>query len=771
MSVSDPIRFTSSALPDDARVIAFRGREALGAPFEYEIWVSTASGDEVDLEDALYASASLVVDRGDARGPQNLRGIVAGIDHVHEHGGRAIFSVHVVPRLWLLGQSEHSRVFVQKSFDAIFETIVDAVGIAGADLDLRLGGLPVEDHVCQYRESDLTFLHRWLEREGLTYWFEHDDEAEKLVVTDAQPSTEIEGGPVRYHPSLGAEAADFLAQGHVQRLRTRRRSMPRAVKLKDYDYAKPQLDVSGEDEVLSRGQVEVVRFGDRFFAPDRASALAKLRAQALRSQQEVQIAEGNVLGVRPGRVVELEQHPRAALNQKYLVLSAEHSGITPSAVRDVLREIIGFEHEDLYRVRAELLTTSVEYKPERKTAWPRIHSQELAVIDGDADSDYAQLDDQGRYKVKFLFDEGDGKGDKASTRVRMMQPHGGNPEGMHFPLRKGTEVVVTFLGGDPDRPLIAGAVPHAETPSPVTSANHTRNILITGGRNKLEIEDLDGQQWINWYTPSQNTEIHMGHPKPFGKANANLGEHTDGTASFTFGGDWYVDVGGLHDEHVVGPVFQKYDATKEEFVAGDVMETYAVNQDISVGAKLTHTVGATMTEEIAGLLDQTLKDGWKQTVTSGWNQTIAGGWNQTVDHVVQTSGPFIQRTGMFSQTTGPAVISQATQVLKVAGTANWHIGGGVTLFAPSLNTVGASWTRTDASIYEHTNFKAETYIAKAEAGAIALAYTGLKREATGLALGYTGVSIEAKGANLENDGIDLKKRGPAIYAAAIQVFT
>src|SRR5690606_23877822 len=128
------------------------------------------------------------------------------------------------------------------------------------------------------------------------------------------------------------------------------------------------------------------------------------------------------------------------------------------------------------------------------------------------------------------------------------------------------------------------------------------------------------------------------------------GEHTDGTASFTFGGDWYVDVGGLHDEHVVGAVFQKYDATKEEFVAGDVTETYSVNQDISVGAKLTHTVGGTMTEKITGLLDQTLEDGWKQTVTSGWNQTIAGGWNQTVDHVVQTSGPFIQKTGMLSQT-------------------------------------------------------------------------------------------------------------------------
>jgi len=81
--------------------------------------------------------------------------------------------------------------------------------------------------------------------------------------------------------------------------------MPRAVKLRDYDYAKPKLDVAGEGEVLPRGQVEVVRFGERFFDPERASALARLRAQALRGKQEIQVAEGSVLGVRPGRVLEM----------------------------------------------------------------------------------------------------------------------------------------------------------------------------------------------------------------------------------------------------------------------------------------------------------------------------------------------------------------------------------------------------------------------------------------------------------------------------------
>jgi type VI secretion system secreted protein VgrG len=452
-------------------------------------------------------------------------------------------------------------------------------------------------------------------------------------------------------------------------------------------------------------------------------------------------------------VLELEHHPRAPLNQKYLVLSTESSGITPSAVRDVLREVIGFDHEDLYRVRAELLTTQVPFKPASRAAWPRIHSQELAIVDGDADSEYAQLDDQGRYKVKFLFDEGDGKGERASTRVRMMQPHGGNPEGMHFPLRKGTEVVVTFLGGDPDRPIIAGAVPHAETPSPVTSANHTRNILITGGRNKLEIEDLDGQQWIDWYTPSQNTEIHMGHPKPFGKANANLGEHTDGTASFTFGGDWYVDVGGLHDEHVVGAVVQIYDSTKNEVVASDVTESYLANHTTTVTGHMKHTVSSGMTEEISAGLTQTIKavwsqsipDGWSQTISSGWTQNVTGGWFQKSDTVTQLiSGEFAQKAGATSwiqesnlwSVDGSAKWESASHFWHIKGSAKWSIDGGTTIFTPKLTHVGEGWERLGASFFEHDDFKVGTFVMKAEFGGAAAGYTGAKFEDSGVSISF-----------------------------------
>src|SRR5262249_45353319 len=127
------------------------------------------------------------------------------------------------------------------------------------------------------------------------------------------------------------------------------------------------------------------------------------------------------------------------------------------------------------------------------------------IVDGAADSEYAQIDKHGRYKVRVMFDESDAADGKASMFVRMLQPHGGSPEGFHFPLRKGTEVHLLFLGGDPDRPVIAAVAPNAQTPSVVNADNHTKNVVHTGGNNRFELEDADGSQHIRLSTPTKGT--------------------------------------------------------------------------------------------------------------------------------------------------------------------------------------------------------------------------------------------------------------------------
>jgi type VI secretion system secreted protein VgrG len=290
-----------------------------------------------------------------------------------------------------------------------------------------------------------------------------------------------------------------------------------------------------------------------------------------------------------------------------------------------------------------------QFRAERRAAWPRIYGTEHGVIDGEADSEYAQIDDHGRYAVRFAFDESDLKPGKASTWVRMLQPHGGGVEGWHFPLRKGTEVLFTFLGGDPDRPVIAGVVPNALTPSPVTRGNHTKNVIQTGGRNRLEFEDKAGQQRITLSTPYSNTYIRMGAPN----ADHELILHTADNALLDAKQNWDVIVGGNLDEHVIRDVKETYDQNKGEWVGGNTKETYKGKHTTTVGDLRTSDYGSqttyvrgTVEETYDGALTRTFKSGATKTVIGDETNTITGSFNQhagTKQHITlgTTSDTFI----------------------------------------------------------------------------------------------------------------------------------
>jgi len=154
----------------------------------------------------------------------------------------------------------------------------------------------------------------------------------------------------------------------------------------------------------------------------------------------------------------------------------------------------------------------VQFRPERKTERPRIAGAITARIDAAGSGQYAELDEHGRYKVVLPFDLSGRKDGKASAWVRMAQPYAGSDHGMHFPLHKGTEVLLTFIDGDPDRPIIASAVPNPETPSPVKDSNQTMAAITTGGGNKIHIEDRAGSERILLHSPQQKSFVRIGAP-------------------------------------------------------------------------------------------------------------------------------------------------------------------------------------------------------------------------------------------------------------------
>ncbi len=550
----DVFTMSSSVTPEGTRVVGFRGSEGISRPYVFEIYLTIESGEsqEFDLADAVGAKATLTLSREDGSPPFVFNGLFSELSLIHEMGGRALCRALLVPQLWRLRQNvPQPDLHGDEHPDIIAATLEDG-GLASDDFTFKLAGqYKPEEHVCQYQESHFDFISRWMEREGLYYYFEQGDDREKLIITDsASFHDDLVDSKVRFYALSGGDAT---AKACLQTFICRHRALPGSVRFKDYDYTKPTLGITGTAPVSKVGLGEINIHGARFFSPEGGKRLATLRAEEILAREVVFTGSGTTFHLRPGYTFSLEDHPRASFDAKYLVTEVEHHG-NQAATTPELRRMTGLDSEEVYRVDVTAIPKSVQFRAELKTPWPRVYGTEHGVIDGDADSEYAQIDDQGRYLVRFAFDESDLNDGKASTRVRMMQPHGGGVEGWHFPLRKGTEVLFTFLGGDPDRPVIAGVVPNAHKPSPVTKSNHTTNVIQTGGRNRFELEDKAGSERITLQTPYANSMVRFGAPNE----DHNMIIRTDGATLLDAGKDWDVRVLGKIDEQVQGTVDEAY---------------------------------------------------------------------------------------------------------------------------------------------------------------------------------------------------------------------
>ncbi|MEW6670036.1 MAG: type VI secretion system tip protein VgrG, partial [Thermodesulfobacteriota bacterium] len=267
-----------------------------------------------------------------------------------------------------------------------------------------------------------------------------------------------------------------------------------------------------------QGRGEAYYYGDHIRTPEEGERLAKIRAESLLCRREVFQGEGAVPYIAPGFTFDLKEHYRSTFNQGYLVTEVSHEGNQEGYLVSGLSLDDQTEKEVFYGNTFTAIPANVQYRPERLTPRPRICGAITAKIDAAGSGQYAELDEHGRYKVVVPFDTSGRKDGKASTWIRMATPYAGSDHGMHFPLHKGTEVLLTFEEGDPDRPVIASAVPNPENPSPVNSANQTKSVITTASGNKIHMEDQAGSERILMHSPNQESFIRIGaHNDPGGR--------------------------------------------------------------------------------------------------------------------------------------------------------------------------------------------------------------------------------------------------------------
>jgi type VI secretion system secreted protein VgrG len=482
------IAFMSGAMKgDDLRLQGLVGREALSRLFEFDLVFSRKAGpytrDQLELVLRTPCAMTMGPRPGDV-----VHGILSSIEVVDSaRSVEARYLARMVPTIWLLTLSRSNRVFQETTVPQMVEKILVQYGFArGHDFEiLTTRPNPLREYMVQYEESDWDFVQRWLEHEGLYYWFEHGGTTDKLIISDTNhDATPIDDpAAIRYRERNNlTNLRDSTVWDWTPRLR---RTAAR-VAVYEYNYRTPALPLAEKIDVdVVKGFGGVFHYGEHFRTPEEGKAVATLRAERMAGERLTVTGKTDCARFRVGHSFQLENHPDAANDTEYLITTIEHRVGFPlladGALGDAsLRYVASFG----------AMPYDVAFRPERVTPWPSIHGVIHAHIDGDTTGEYAEIDDLGRYKVKLPFDSGGVRGLKASQWVRMAQNYSGAGYGSHFPLHKGTEVLLVHIDGDPDRPLIVGSVPNPQSPSPTTMKNATQSVIQTASGLRLEMEDL-----------------------------------------------------------------------------------------------------------------------------------------------------------------------------------------------------------------------------------------------------------------------------------------
>jgi type VI secretion system secreted protein VgrG len=477
--------------PGELTVDSFSGTEGLSRLYDFQIDFHPMGEEPLEVAELLGTEALLTFEVPGGS-PRCVHGKVRSAGALGHEGGRWRYRVWVVPQLWWLTRVHKSRIFQSQTVPDILQQVL---GEAGVEIKLSLSGsYEAREYCTQYRETDFAFLSRLMEWEGLFYFFEHSEGGHTLVVGDTPSVHEVLPGgatlPMREDDGHVADGEYFSSLRRVHRLR------PGKVHLKDYDFQKPSLDVSGKGQDSSHGvpALEVYDYPGEYVTPAAGKSAAKVRLEEGVQAACTLEAEAVCPRLTPGYRFEVEDDGTHA--GEYLVVEVMHTGRQPAAPGS--REAAG----KLCRSLLKCMPSQVPYRPRRTTPRPHIPGVQTATVVGPAGEEI-HTDEHGRIKVQFHWDREGQRDEKASCWVRVGQAWGGPAWGALYLPRIGQEVVVRFLEGNPDRPLIAGTVYNGQNPTPYAlpdertkSTLKSASSLGSNGFNEFRIEDSAGQEEI-----------------------------------------------------------------------------------------------------------------------------------------------------------------------------------------------------------------------------------------------------------------------------------
>ena len=488
------ITLTIAAVENDLQVLSFEGRETLNKPYRFDIELISQNAS-LDLDALINQTAYL------AFGPsgKGVHGVVYAITQGDSGKRLTRYRISLRPQLAYLAHRYNQRIFQHLTVPQIISQVLEDHGIQSDAYQFQLGYIyPERDYCVQYDESDLHFIQRLCEEEGISFHFQHSEDSHRLVFGD-DASVFPKLAPLNYQQGSGLSADHEVVRAFGVRLETRSTHAT----WRDYDFEQPKLQMEADYRSEFSPALEVYDYPGRFTDRTRGKHLAKRSLERLRSDYELAEGQSDAYLIS-GHFLALAGHPRQQWNDLWLLNEVIHEGKQPQVLEESVTSNTqpGDGFQQGYRNSFSATPWDIPYRPALEHRKPKVLGSQTAVVTGPAGEEI-HCDQYGRVKVQFHWDREGLGNDTTSCWLRVASNWAGDAYGGVAIPRVGMEVLVTFLEGDPDQPLITGCLYHAEHVVPYDlPANKTRSVFKTlsspggGGYNEFRIEDRKGAEQI-----------------------------------------------------------------------------------------------------------------------------------------------------------------------------------------------------------------------------------------------------------------------------------
>ena len=504
MAITQENRELEIATPlgkDVLLIMSMSGTEQLGRPFRFDLELASED-DQIKAEDIVGKNVTIRLDLL-AGEPRYFNGYISRFTQLIASGGLARYRATIVPWLWFLTRTADCRIFQEMTVPDIIEKVFGDHGFKNFERSLS-GEYRTWEYCVQYRETDFNFVSRLMEQEGIYYLFKHENGEHSLVLADSTGAHKPYSGydEIKYHPAdAGVSDEQYISNWTVQTC-----VQPGSYALNDFDFKNPDTPLQTRTIVErdhANAKFEIYDYPGEYVEFEHGEGYTRKRIQELQAQYEVATANSDVRGICPGCTFALTWHPRDDQNREYLITSANYN-IDAGEFYSGGEGGGGCVYSCSFTAIA--IKTAIDaaqpFRSPRITPKPSIPGPQTAMVVGPSGEEI-WTDEFGRVKVQFHWDRYSKADESSSCWIRVAQVWAGKNWGAMYIPRIGQEVIIEFLEGDPDQPIITGRVYNGQAMPPYEpKSNKTMSTIKSnsseggGGFNEIRFEDKNGKEQI-----------------------------------------------------------------------------------------------------------------------------------------------------------------------------------------------------------------------------------------------------------------------------------